>query len=157
IGAAERVDATLGSLQDRLLAVSDSRPRGSVRVTAPPWLAARFIIPALPELKRQFPDLEVQFVGTNQILNIAQREADVAIRNVRPKHRSLASLKLVPLGGCVYASKLYLDLRGRPRSPDALDGYDVLVYETLNGTPGFEWLGDPARGGRVAFRANDPE
>jgi len=157
ISAAERVDAALGSLQDRLSGGNDTRPRGSVRLTAPQWLAARFVIPALPELKEQYPDLDVQLVGTNQILNLAQREADVAIRNVRPTHKSLASRKLVPLGGRVYASKLYLDRRGRPRSPDTLDGHDVLVYETLGGMPGFEWMRDPARGGRIAFRANDPE
>src|SRR5262249_19888311 len=131
ISAAERVDAALGSLQDRLSGRGDAGPRGSVRLTAPQWLAARFILPALPELKEQYPDLDVQLVGTNQILNLAQREADVAIRNVRPTHKSLASRKLVPLGGRVYASKLYLDRRGRPRSPDTLDGHDVLVYETL--------------------------
>jgi len=156
IGAAERVDATVGSLQARLSGAGGSRPRGSVRLTAPQWLAARFIIPALPNLKQLYPDLDVQLVGTNQILNLAQREADVAIRNVRPKHKSLASRKLVVLGGCVYASKLYLDRRGQPRSPDALEGHDVLVYETLGGMPGFEWMRDSARGGRIAFRANDP-
>lgn len=156
IGAAERVDATLGSLQERLSAGDDARPRGTVRLTAPHWLAVRFIIPVLPDLQERYPDLDVQLVGTNQILNLAQREADVAIRNVRPKHKSLATRKIGVLGGCGYASKLYLNRRGRPLSPEALDGHDVLVYERLGGMPGFEWMRDPARGGRIAFRANDP-
>lgn len=60
-------------------------------------------------------------------------------------------------GGCVHASQLYLDRRGRPTSPETLEGHDVLVYETMGGMPGFEWMRDPARGGRIAFRANDPE
>lgn len=157
LGAAERIDSDLGSLEQRLAAAGDSRPRGTVSLTAPPWLAARLLIPALPELKAQHPELEVQLVGTNAILNLAQREADVAIRNVKPTHKSLATRKLVELGGCVYGSRLYLERRGQPRSPEALEGHDVLVYETLGGMPGFEWLRDPARGGRVAFRANDPE
>jgi DNA-binding transcriptional LysR family regulator len=157
ISAAERIDLDLGSLEQRLAAASDARPRGTVGLTAPAWLASRLIIPRLPELQRQYPDLDVQLVGTNQILNLAQREADVAIRNVKPTHKSLASRKLVELGGCVYGSKLYLERRGQPPSPQALAGHDVLVYETLGGMPGFEWLRDPKRGGRVAFRANDPE
>jgi molybdate transport repressor ModE-like protein len=157
ISAAERVDAALGSLQERLAVKDDARPAGTVRLTAPQWIAARFIIPALPDLAKQHPGLDVQLVGTNQLLNLAQREADVAIRNVRPKHKSLAARKVIALGGCVYASKLYLDRRGVPRSADALEGHDVLVYETLGGMPGFEWMRDPARGGRIAFRANDPE
>ena len=157
IAAAEGVDAALGSLQARLSGAGDARPRGTVRLTAPQWLAARFVIPGLPDLTKRYPELDVQLVGTNQILNLAQREADVAIRNVRPKHRSLAARKVCVLGGCVYASKLYLERRGTPRSPAALEGHDVLVYETLGGMPGFEWMRDPARGGRIAFRANDPE
>ena len=44
-----------------------------------------------------------------------------------------------------------------PRSRDALEGHDVLVYETLGGMPGFEWMRDASHGGRIAFRANDPE
>jgi molybdate transport repressor ModE-like protein len=157
ISAAEQVDATLGSLKERLSLKDDALPRGTVRLTAPPWIAARFVIPALPDLAKRYPDLDVQLVGTNQILNLAQREADVAIRNVRPKHKSLAARKVIALGGCVYASKLYLERRGVPRAPDALEGHDVLVYETLGGMPGFEWMRAPAHGGRIAFRANDPE
>jgi molybdate transport repressor ModE-like protein len=157
LSAAERVDATLGSLKDLLSLKDDARPRGTVRLTAPQWIAARFVIPALPELSKQYPELDVQFVGTNQILNLAQREADVAIRNVRPKHKSLAARKVIALGGCVYASKLYVERRGLPRSPGNLEGHDVLVYETLGGMPGFEWMRDAPHGGRIAFRANDPE
>ena len=157
ISAAERVDAALGALKERLSLKHDARPRGTVRLTAPQWIASRYVIPALPDLAKQYPDLDVQLVGTNQILNLAQREADVAIRNVRPKHKSLAARKVVALGGCVYASKLYLERRGVPRAPNALKGHDVLVYETLGGMPGFEWMRDPTHGGRIAFRANDPE
>jgi molybdate transport repressor ModE-like protein len=157
IDAAERVDAAVGSLKVRLSLKDDARPRGTVRLTAPQWIAARYVIPALPDLAKQYPELDVQLVGTNQILNLAQREADIAIRNVRPKHKLLAARKVIALGGCVYASKLYLERRGVPRAPDALEGHDVLVYETLGGMPGFEWMRAPAHGGRIAFRANDPE
>ena len=61
------------------------------------------------------------------------------------------------IGGCVYASKLYLERRGCPKSPDAIAGHDVLAYEGLGGMPGFEWLRDAARRTHIAFRADDPE
>jgi molybdate transport repressor ModE-like protein len=157
VAAAEGVDATLGSLEGRLAETTSGRPSGTVRVTAPHWLAARVLIPALPELAKQYPELDVQLVGTNQILNLVQREADVAIRNVRPTHQSLACRKIIDLGGCVYASQLYLERRGYPKSPENIAGHDVLAYEGLGGMPGFEWLRDPERGGRIAFRSNEPE
>jgi DNA-binding transcriptional LysR family regulator len=157
VTAAEGVDAALGTLEGRLAEATAARPSGTVRLTAPHWLAARILIPALPELAKRYPELDVQLVGTNQILNLAQREADLAVRNVRPSHQSLAYRKIIELGGSAYASHLYLERRGHPRSADDLAGHDVLVYEGLGGMPGFEWLRDPARGGRIAFSANDPE
>jgi DNA-binding transcriptional LysR family regulator len=157
LAAAEGVATALGSLEERLADATDAHPRGTVRLTAPQWLAARLLIPELPELSKRYPGLDVQLVGTNEILNLAQREADIAIRNVRPPHQSLIWRKIADLGGCVYASKLYLERRGSPRSAAAIEGYDVLTYEGLGGMPGFEWLREPARGARIAFRANDPE
>jgi DNA-binding transcriptional LysR family regulator len=156
IETAEDVDAQLAQLADRVGAASDARPRGVVRFTAPPWLAERVIIPALPALAAQHPALELQLVGTNTVLNLAQREADLALRNVKPTQPSLASRKVGRLGGCVYASALYLERRGTPSSRADLAGHDLLVYESLGGMPGFEWLRDEPTGGRIAFRANDP-
>src|SRR5258708_10175693 len=156
VAAAEGGDGAVGSLEGRI-AEATARPSGTVRLTAPHWLAARVLIPALPELAKEYPALDVQLVGTNQILNLAQREADVAVRNVRPSHQSLACRKIIDLGGSVYASPLYLERRGEPKSPENIAGHDVLVYEVLGGKAGFEWLRDPARGGRIAFSANDPE
>lgn len=99
----------------------------------------------------------MQLAGTNQILNLAQREADLALRNVRPTHASLTARKVGELGGCAYASQLYLDRKGVPRGRDALAGHDLLAYEGLGGMPGFEWMRDAPDGTTIVFRANDPE
>jgi len=157
VAAAEEMASVGASLEARIAAVSDARPRGTVRLTAPPWLAARFIIPALASLKESHPDVDVQLAGTNEILNLAQGEAELALRNVRPTQASLASRKVVTLGGCVYASTLYLERKGRPGGRDALAGHDLLVYEGLGGMPGFEWMHEPPAGANVVFRANGPE
>jgi molybdate transport repressor ModE-like protein len=155
--AAKGIEDAVGSVEDRVASATDTQPRGTVRLTAPPWLAESILIPALSELKARHAELDVDLIGTNEFLNLAQREADLAIRNVRPEHRSLVARKIALLGGCVYASPLYLERRGTPVSPDAIDGHDVLVYEGLDGFPGFEWLRHPSHGGRIAFRANDAQ
>jgi molybdate transport repressor ModE-like protein len=156
VATAEDIDQSARSLEGRLAAAIDGKPSGTVRLTAPQWLAARFLIPFLPDLKKTYPTLDVQLVGTNQVLNLAQHEADLAIRNVRPSQASLTSRKIVELRGCVYASKLYLERKGTPTARDALGGHDLLVYEGLGGMPGFEWMREPGHG-TIAFRANDPE
>lgn len=157
LAAAQEIEKSLGALSERVAGALDQSPTGTVRLTAPQWLAARLLIPALPELSARYPGLDVQLVGTNQILNLAQREADLAIRNVYPEHKSLVVRKLCELGGSIYGSCLYLDRCGRPTSRDDLSGHEVLVYATLGGMPGFEWLLEAPHGARIAFRANDPE
>jgi DNA-binding transcriptional LysR family regulator len=118
IAAAEQVDTTRVALRDSLSNAGDAQPRGAVRLTAPQWLASRFIIPALSELKARHPQLDVQLVGTNQILNLAQREADIAIRNVRPAHKSLVSRKIIKLRRL----RLRLEAVSRTSRPTAFAG-----------------------------------
>ena len=154
LAAATEMDEAVAALEERVTSASEARPRGRVRLTAPQWLAERILIGAMPALRKRHPGLDVELLGTNQMLNIVQREADLAIRNVRPKQRSLTARKVGLLGGCVYASKLYLERRGTPPSREAVGDHDILLYETLGGMPGFEWLKDT--GGTVTFRANDP-
>jgi DNA-binding transcriptional LysR family regulator len=155
VETARHVEGAIASVEERVASSADARPRGLVRLTAPQWVAERLLIPEFPELRLRHAELEVDLIGTNKILNLAQHEADLAIRNVRPTHRSLTARKIGELGGCAYASNAYLDNRGIPASSDAIAGHDVLVYEGLGGIPGFEWMRDADHGARIAFRAND--
>jgi DNA-binding transcriptional LysR family regulator len=155
VEAAREMEDAVASVEARLTSAADVRPSGLVRVTAPQWIAERLLISELPDLKKRYPDLDIDLIGTNKILNLAQHEADLAIRNVAPTHRSLFTRRIAELGGCVYASKAYLERCGVPQSKEDVASHDVLVYESLGGIPGFEWMREPERARRIAFRAND--
>lgn len=157
VAAAEEVARAVEGLETRLASSVEDVPRGTVRFTAPPWLAARFIIPKLPELKARYPELDVQLVGTNEIVNLVQRDADLALRNVRPTHASLVSRKVGTLGGCMYGSKLYLQRKGRPPDRPSLTRHDLLGYTGIGGMPGFEWMAEAPYAAAVVFRANGPD
>src|SRR6185503_14582215 len=73
--AAQGIDDTIATLRDAALAASEARPQGVVRVTAPPWIADRYLIPALSELGERHPGIEVRLVTSNHVLNLADREA----------------------------------------------------------------------------------
>ncbi len=153
--AARDIESAITTVKERVADLADDRPKGLVRVTAPQWVAERLLIAELPKLRQRYPELEVDLIGTNKILNLAQHEAELAIRNVRPSQRSLASRRIAELGGCVYASKAYLERRGLPASKAEVPAHDVLVYESLGGIPGFEWMREAEESGHIAFRAND--
>ena len=153
---AEEMERAAGDLASRVGAASEGSVRGTVRLTAPPWLAERLFIPELGALKDRHPKLEVQLLGSNALVDMTKREADLALRNVRPTQSSLVARKAGKLAGRIYASRLYLERRGSPASREEVLAHDLLAYGGLGGMPGFEWLASPPFAGRIVFRANDP-
>lgn len=84
---------------------------GSVRITAPPGIASPFVAPLIGELLRAHPKLRVEIVSTTAILDLDRREADLALRLVRPTQGELVMTRLVatrevPMGSRALAKKL---------------------------------------------------
>jgi DNA-binding transcriptional LysR family regulator len=94
LGAAEEMARVAAGLVGRLGKTEDGAVRGTVRLTAPQWLAERLLLLELPALRAQHPRLEVQLLGTNAVLDLTRLEADLALRNVKPNHLSLIARKV---------------------------------------------------------------
>jgi DNA-binding transcriptional LysR family regulator len=156
VAAASSMSDAMVELKERLSRVADDRVVGLVRATAAGWLASRLLIPALPALRDRYPDLEVELLSTNRVLNLAEREADVALRNVKPAQRCLIARRIGQIGGCVYAARAYLDGRTPPRSAAALASHELLLHDGPGGMPDFEWLQSPNLAAKIAFRTSDP-
>ncbi|KAA0876562.1 LysR family transcriptional regulator [Nitrincola tapanii] len=67
---------------------------GCVTITAPPMLANHLLIPALPELRTRYPELQVNFISSRENLNLQRREADLALRLARPTQEGLLTRSL---------------------------------------------------------------
>lgn len=63
---------------------SDGQIAEIVRLTSVPLLVNRILIPELPKLVRQHPNLQVELVADARVLSLARREADIALRLARP-------------------------------------------------------------------------
>lgn len=157
IRAAEAMDAAAARVRDDIATAADERVDGTVRFTLAPWLAERLVIPAVQRMRIAFPHLDLRIITSHDLLDIAAREADLALRNVRPTSGAFVSRRVGELAGCVYASTLYLERRGMPTDRGQLHHHDLLVYDGMKGMPGFEWLGDSEWERRVVFRAGDPQ
>jgi DNA-binding transcriptional LysR family regulator len=84
---------------------------GTVRLTVPPGIADAFVAPALVRLHVRHPKLVVELDASVGYANLTRREADLAIRFVRPASGELVSVKLVTaqaaaLGSAEYAHEL---------------------------------------------------
>ena len=105
---------------ERIAAGRDSLAAGTVRLTTTEALAHRVVAPAIAALRKAHPALQVDLIVGVRTLDIARRDADVAVRFARPTAPGLVCRKLGEIGFSLYASQNYL-ARGRaPKRGGAL-------------------------------------
>ena len=133
--------------------LSDSRekPNGELKVTTTPGLGIHWLTPRLGEFLDLYPDIRITLITTDEELDLAMREADVAIRLRQPTQPDLIQRKLFSVHSHAYASPEYLKRFGTPRSFEELDKHRILV---LGGSSvpmhlqNRRWLTEVARDGQ---------
>ena len=98
--AMERLDSEL----DLKIAARDDRIKGRLRVTAPQLFIQRVLGGILAEFTEAYPEVDLELVATNDTLNLAQREADVAIRFSKDPPETLVGRRFIDQKGAVYAT-----------------------------------------------------
>jgi DNA-binding transcriptional LysR family regulator len=114
----------------RSLIETDSTLRGTVRITASQIVASMVLPTILQRLHQVAPDIAIEIVASNTISNLLRREADIAIRMVRPQQSTLIAKKIAAIGVCVCAHESYIARRGYPRTPAELIHHDLIGYDT---------------------------
>ena len=89
-------------------------------------LGVHWLTPRLGEFIDLYPDIRVTLITTDEELDLAMREADVAIRLRQPTQPDLIQRKLFSVHFHVYASPEYLKRFGTPRTHDDLDQHRML-------------------------------
>jgi len=102
---------------------------GQVVITASDLLSAKWLPGILKQLREKAPGIEVEVVASNAVRDLRRREADIAIRHVRPEQPDLIAKLVRETTGHLYASTEYLDRHGRPRSPEDLSDADFIGTE----------------------------
>lgn len=106
-GAARQMQEAAAALGGGL-ARTRAAGRGVVRVTTSE-VAATWLLPAvLARLQRAHPQIEIELVSSNELTNLLRREADIAVRMVRPAQQSLIARKLGEIGIVAAAHQTYL-------------------------------------------------
>lgn len=101
---------------------------GIVRISASDLFSAFLLPPIIQKLRAIAPKIEIDIVAVHTISNLLEREADIAVRNVRPEQPDLIARLVHDSKGRYYAAKSYLDKRGRPKSPDDLVSHDMINF-----------------------------
>jgi DNA-binding transcriptional LysR family regulator len=152
--AAEAMERAADQLE-RLTQGTDERVSGTVRLTTSDTIARVFMMPAIQSLREAHPELRVVLTTSTHLSNLTRREADIAVRNVRPDNPDLISRRLGRRELGVYASKRYLKEHGEPRRGTAFEGHSVVIYQrALFGARSESICGEPLGNARVALEVN---
>lgn len=134
---------------------TDARLAGEVKVTTTDTLALEFVIPAIARLHAEHSDVQVTLNTSTQLLNLARRESDIAIRNQKPENPDLVARRLARWSVGLYASPTYLAQHGEPRLVDGFTGHDLVMWEPfLTSHVAPTLVGLPIDSGRVVSSVN---
>lgn len=122
--AAQDIRLRLEDTRQRLTETSE-RPAGDLRVTATVGIGGIWLAQRVSEFLDLYPDVRIQLILTNHDLDLAMREADIAIRLRRPAQPDLIQRRLFTIQYHAYASHAYLERFGEPESIDDLDRHSI--------------------------------
>lgn len=102
-----RLEAAAARIRD-----SEEEVFGDLRVTTTTGFGTLWLAPRLPKLYEKYPDLKIDLMLEERVLDLPMREADVAIRMKEPSQADLIRKRLMSVRMRLYASPTYLQQRG---------------------------------------------
>ena len=126
-GAVSDVLGRLAEAEEALKNVQ-AAPRGALKITSSHGLGTYWLLPRMKEFLLEYPELQVHLVLEDRELDLAQREADLALRMRAPVQADLIQRKLFTVHYHLYATADYLAAHGTPNSLDDLANHIVVAY-----------------------------
>jgi DNA-binding transcriptional LysR family regulator len=140
---------------ERHLAGLDREMAGIVRVAATEGLAAQWLVPRLTELRRLHPDIVVQVIVGDQVLDLATRQADLAIRFFRPTSNQLVAARVGQFSMSIFAAPAYIEHYGLPQKLEDLHEHHLVDHTTLHALQAMKpWTEVVERSPSVVLRTN---
>ncbi|AWB24970.1 LysR family transcriptional regulator [Methylobacterium currus] len=147
--AARDMKMRLETTRARLVETSE-RPSGDLKVTTTVGLGTAWLSQRVAEFLDLHPDVRVELILTNEELDLAMREADVAIRLRRPAQPDLIQRRLFTVHYHVFASLEYVKRFGEPKTIDDLDKHRLVSFggDQPSYLMATHWLSTVGREGR---------
>lgn len=116
------------AMTEALLTESKERPAGRLKVTTTIGFGATWLAPRLQGFLEAYPDVTMTLLLDDTDLDLAMREADVAIRMHAPKQPDLVQRHLMQIRWTVFAAPAYLKAHGTPERPEELDDHKLIQF-----------------------------
>ncbi|HEV7326074.1 MAG TPA: LysR family transcriptional regulator [Bosea sp. (in: a-proteobacteria)] len=127
-------------------AAAGRAPRGRVRVNANVAFGNQILLPLVPAFLAEHPELSIDLVFTDQVVDLIEERADIAIR-VAPgplRGNQLMARKIGESGVAVVASPDYLARHGEPKTPADLTKHNLIGFNFARSVEGWPFRVDGA-------------
>jgi DNA-binding transcriptional LysR family regulator len=130
----EQLRAATADMQDRLERARDAidasrdRPTGEIRLTTTVSFGSTWLARQLGEFLDLYPDIVINLMLSDNDVDLAKREADVAIRFHPPLQSELVQKPLLPIRHYLCAAPEYLARHGVPRNVVDLNNHRLIAY-----------------------------
>ncbi|QBG89746.1 LysR family transcriptional regulator [Xanthomonas oryzae] len=104
--------------------------QGTVRISASEVVGAEILPPILAKLRHVQPQLRMALVLSNRVQDLLHRQADVAVRMIRPQQDLLVARRVGEIAIGLYAHPDYVDRYGVPQRPDELAQHALVGFDT---------------------------
>lgn len=159
----------MASAADALTRASSGEARGesgTVRLTAAEMMGCELLPPLLAEFTRRYPRIHLELTLSNRKLDLLRRDADIAVRMVRPTQKSLIARRVGFVSIGLFVHRRYVEAFGLPKGPEEISRHcligfdrDLDVMHSANGPKihltreQFRFRCDSAQGQLAALRA----
>ncbi|MDR3523354.1 MAG: LysR family transcriptional regulator [Acetobacteraceae bacterium] len=134
------------AMTEALLTESKEKPAGRLKVTTTVGFGASWLAPRLAGFLEAYPDVSMTLLLDDTDLDLAMREADVAIRMHPPKQPDLVQRHLMAIDWHVMASPEYLKRNGTPQKAEDLDNHKIILFGNYRPpVPDVDWLAEIGR------------
>jgi DNA-binding transcriptional LysR family regulator len=103
--------------------------RGAVRLTASEMVGAEVLPTILAAFHEQHPQIAIELVLSNRNQDLSRRDADIAVRMIRPTQKALIARRVGTVRIGLYAHRRYLARHGTPQTVADLAGHDVIGFD----------------------------
>ncbi|MFZ5896415.1 MAG: LysR family transcriptional regulator [Myxococcota bacterium] len=107
-------------------------PRGRVRVSIPVVFGRLYVVPAIGDFLKRYPQVSAELVMSDRYVNLVDEGFDLAIRVGVPMDTSARGRKIAESRRVLVGAPSYLKTHGKPRTPDDLRQHECLVHGDVN-------------------------
>lgn len=126
----QRVEPLIEEIQQAAEIAKDisGNPKGTIRVTASVSFGLKCIVPLLPKLEKNYPELTVDLLLTDSVVDLLTERIDIAIRLGQLTDSTLIAQRLMQTHYYVCASPDYLERFGTPKIPKDIEQHNCLLF-----------------------------